>query len=84
MILKERNFDVEMSLALRTQAAAYQAKMAGEHSLALSRYKQLLQIVIAMESTGETGYLSGFSLQLCNRAIELEEEAIASLPYLGE
>jgi hypothetical protein len=63
---------------------AYQAAKEGEHSRALQRYKQLQQMVIALESAGQTGYLPGMSLQLCNRAIELEEEAIAGLPYLGE
>lgn len=75
---------MDRSLALRTQAMAYQAKTEGEHERALSRYKQLHQMVLALESTGQTGYPAGMSAQLCRRAIELEEEAIAGLPYLGE
>ena len=75
---------MDTSLALRTQAAAYQARIEGEHGRSLSRYKQLLQMVIALESAGQTGYPPGMSTQLCQRAIELEEEAIAGLHYLGE
>jgi len=71
--------DLVVISELMTQAQSLQQegmalKLQGHHKEAVEKYRQLLQVVRALESLHALGWPQGISIQLVQRAIEIEED----------
>lgn len=63
-----------MEQARSLQQEGMSLKLQGQHRQAVEKYRQLLSVVRALESLQALGWPQGISVQLVQRAIEIEED----------
>lgn len=67
-----------LSTAMRLQAEAQAAKLAGDHNKAVELYRSLLDYVCVLDDLDACDLPSGMPTQLVQRAIELSESRLRS------